>query len=167
MLIPCVLAIFDIKALNAAQNTITLDAMKKYFASPMWAYQKNAKNILGGVTHLLRNDAGSEDGMGASDELFKKGVITHCLVDAWISEDEKRVEGTLEVFDDLSLYSENQKDDILQLLRLLKNKVHVGLSLLVDGDWDDNDGHLVEVLELAGCDATLDPAFIFTETIQE
>lgn len=164
--IPCTLAIFKIKALNDEGNTLTLEAFEKYLNSPMWKYQKDAKNILGGITHLLRNDAGSEEGMGNSDALFKRGVITHCLKDMWISDDKQRVEGTLEVFDDLSLYSEEQKSDIMQLLRLLKNKVHVGLSLLINGDWDDDDGHLVEIIEIMGVDATLDPAFIFTETKQ-
>lgn len=161
----CVLGVFDQPALNEDGNTLTKSAFTEYFNSDRWKYQRDSRKILGGITHLLRNDAGSVEGMGSSDELLKNGVITHCLKDAWISDDGKRVEGIIEVFDDLSLYSDAQKSDILQLLRLLKNGVHVGLSLVIYGDWDDHDGHLTHIYSIAGVDATLDPSFVTTETI--
>ena len=166
MEVKCVLGVFDQPAMNEEGNTLTEQAFMEYFKSNMWMNQRDSHKILGGITHLLRNDAGSEEGMGSSDELLKNGVITHYLKDAWISQDHKRVEGIIEVFDDLSLYSEDQKSDILQLLRLLKNGVHVGLSLVIYGDWDDQDGHLIHIYSIAGVDVTLDPSFVTTETIE-
>lgn len=160
----CVFGIFDMPAKNEARNTLTRSAFEKYLSGPIWNWQKLNKKIVGGVTHLQRNDAGSEDGLGSSDKLLKEGVITHCIKDLWISEDGKRLEGIMEIFDDLELYSDAQKGEILQVLRLIKNGVSLGLSLVITGDWDDYDGHLKEVIKIEGLDFTLDPSFSYTET---
>lgn len=166
MLVPCTLAIFSIPAINQEQNKLTKAAFQEYFDSPMWTYQKASKNIIGSLTHSMRNDRGEIDGCGASDAMLRDGVITHCLKDAWINEAGTKVEGIIEIFDDIDMYSDSQKPSILQLLRLIKNGVHVGLSLVVDGDWDDKTNELTHIFEIAGVDFTLDPAFVYTETTQ-
>lgn len=159
MIIPCTLLIFGTKAMNEEQNFVTAKVVKDYLSSPRWAKQKAARNISVSVTHYLRNDAGSEPGLGASDKLFKDGTIIGCLDDCWISKDGKSWEGQLDIYDDLSEYSESQKSQIQQVLRLIKHKVSIQLSLCIEGEWSDSDGGLEFLYELQGCDLTLNGAF--------
>lgn len=171
MKIDVILLRFDLKAANEEENYVSKPEVEDYLKSPRWEYQKQSRNALISITHALRNDAGSEDGLGASDKLFKDGTIVGCLIDSWISKDGKAWEGTFEIFDDLTLYSEDQKSHILQLLRLLKNGVSVPVSCCICGDWSDRDGKLLMLDQLQGVDFTLNPAFfgsaVKPETIKE
>lgn len=159
MRVEAILGTFAIAAKNDDENHLTKRAFDKYLNSDIWKYQKEARNILGGLTHFYRNDAGSEEGMGFSDELLLNSTITHYLEDCWT--DNERVYGVLNIFDDVSLYAEDQKKDILQLLRLIKSGVQISLSIVCEGLWSDN-GDLEEILSLRGVDFTLDPAFEFS-----
>lgn len=164
MIVPCTLLIFGTKAMNDEENFVPSQPVKDYLNSTRWSRQKDARNISVSVTHYLRNDAGSEPGLGASDKLFKDGTIIGCLNDCWISKDGKSWEGELDIYDDLSEYSESQKPQIQQVLRLLKHKVSIQLSLCIAGDWDDSNGGLNYLHELVGCDLTLNGAFSGAET---
>lgn len=159
MLIPVTLLKFDTKALNEEENTVSKQVVEKYLSSDRWKQAKQDRNVLCGITHSLRNEPGSEEGLGASDKLFKDGVIVGCLNDSWVSKDGKSWEGEIDVFDDLSLYSEEQKSQIMQLLRLIKNHVNVQVSCCIMGEWDDADGSLKYLYNLEGVDFTLNGAF--------
>lgn len=159
MKVPVTLVPFGVKALNQEQNYVERDSIEEYLKSPRWKQQKDARNILVSVTHFLRNEAGSEPGLGANDSLLKDGVIIGCLADSWISKDGKCWEGELEIFDDLADYSESQRPMIQQILRLLKNKVSVEVSCCLSGDWDDTDGRLNYLDTCVGVDFTLNGAF--------
>lgn len=157
MKILVIAGILNQKALNEDENVLTRRAFEEYFNSKQWRYQKDAKNILGTLTHRLRNDPGSEEGMGFSDELLLRGVITHCVTNMYL--EDNHVMAEVEVFDDLSLYSEDQKSIILQLLRLVKAGVQVGCSLVLNGMWDDDSGELEHIIEILGLDLTLQESF--------
>lgn len=167
MKIEVILVTFGIKALNEDENYIEKPEVEAYLNSPRWEWQKSQRSILCGITHYFRNDPGSEEGLGASDKLFKDGTILGCLIDSWISKDGKRWEGTLEIFDDLDEYSDEQKSQILQLLRLLKHGVSVPVSCCIFGDWSDDDGKLIFLDTVQGVDFTLQPAFFGSGVIPE
>lgn len=163
MKVPVTLLYFNTKAANEEQNTVPLAPIEKYLNSILWKRQKDARNILCSITHFLRNDAGSEPGLGASDKLLKDGVILGCLDDCWISKDKKSWEGIIDVFDDIDSYSEEQKPAIMQLLRLIKNGVSVQVSCCLAGEWSDIDNSLQELYEIQGVDFTLNGAFAMAE----
>lgn len=156
---------FGLKAANEDENYVTREVVEEYLKSDRWAYQKSTKQVLSSITHALRNEPGSEEGLGASDKLFKDGTIVGCLIDSWVSPDGTSWEGTLDIFDDLDSYSESQKPHIMQLLRLLKNDVSVPVSCCILGDWNDIDGKLDNLDQLQGLDFTLNPAF-FGSTVK-
>lgn len=159
MKVPVTLLYFNEKAANEEENYVPLAPVEEYLSSSRWRYQKESRNILCSVTHFLRNEAGSEPGLGASDKLLKDGVVVGCLDDSWISKDRKSWEGIIEMFDDLSMYSESQKPFILQILRLIKNNVSIQISMCLGGDWSDEDGGLLYLDNAVGVDYTLNGAF--------
>jgi hypothetical protein len=146
---------------NAQGNKLTKEAFEKYLKSETWTYQKRAKNIVGGITHIGRTEP---DGyFGYSDELFKNHVITHVITDIWI--EGNNIYGTVRIFTDMSMYSDSQKADILQLLRLVDNEVEVGCSLVIDGEWGKSNAELVHIYTIVGLDFTLDPAYFTTRIL--
>lgn len=160
MLVPVTLLRFGVKALNDEENTVSKQVVEDYLNSDRWKQAKTDRNVLCGITHYLRNEPGSEEGLGGSDKLFKDGVIVGCLDDSWISKDGKSWEGNLEIFDDLTLYSESQKSQIMQLLRLINNHVNIQVSCCIMGEWSDADGSLEYLYALEGVDFTMQGAFV-------
>lgn len=158
MTIDIIAGIIGIPALNADQNQLKTAPIDAYLKSDRWKEVKNSRSALISVTHSDRNERGSDEGMGFSDELLKNGTIVGCVIDGWREDDKVMLK--VEIFDDLDLYSEEQKSEILQILRCLKYKVKLGFSLILDADWDDKTGEMTYLEAIMGGDFTLDPSFV-------
>lgn len=131
--------------------------VESYLQSERCRQRLEDRCMLGTLTHIHRYGAEEVTGYGMDDKLLNDAVILFCITKLWIEGDTLMAE--IDIFDDYADYSEDQVGKIKQLIRLLKNKVNVPISIVTDADWDEKTGDMTYLYDIIGADVTLNPAF--------
>lgn len=151
-----ILAMVDTESKNN-RTSFPRPVVEEYLNSDRCKIRLRDRTMLGALTHKYRYGAEKTEGLGADDRLLEDGIILFCITKLWI--EGNNLMATIEVFDDLDDYSQDQIGHIKQLLRLLKHKVNVPISIVTDAEWNDDETEMTYLYDIIGGDVTLNPAF--------
>lgn len=145
----------DIKASDT--SSVPRKVFEEYLKSPEHASRIASKTMIGGMTHINRNDPDGETGLGEFDEMLISGNITHYLESVYIGTD-NWVYAVMVVLDDESQYSGKSLDIIKTFKRLVLNGIFIPVSIVIKAYWTDEDV-ATKIVFLGGCDFTLSPGY--------
>lgn len=151
-----ILAMVDTKSKNN-DTSFPRNVIEEYLNSERCKQRLQDRMMLGTLTHKYRYGAEEIPGMGMDDQALDAGVILFCFEKLWL--DGNNLMGTIDIFDDYEDYSSDQIGAIKQLIRLLKNKVNVPISIVTDAEWSKDETEMVYLYDIIGGDITLNPAF--------
>jgi len=147
-------------------SMISAKIAQEYFASEKFKKALEDRRLFGTLTHMARNLQACKNytpalakTIGKDDNLLLDIPMTHILTNAWI-EDDGWAYGEFEV-----LKKDGLDDEAVQRIKrlegLLKNGCHIGLSCVILGYWNSENGHdyLRKFVELKGADITLNPSW--------
>lgn len=158
--------LFSTQEPAADSSMISAKVAQEYFASEKFKQALKDRKLFGTLTHMARNlqacknyTPALQKTIGKDDNLLLDIPMTHILTNAWL-EDDGWAYGEFEVLDKSNLDDEAVQK-IKRLEGLLKNGCHIGLSCVIVGYWNSENGHdyLKKMVELKGADLTLNPSW--------
>lgn len=165
MIFDIILAYTDVESTNK-NASFPRKVIEEYINSDRCKSRLEDGLMLGSITHKYRYGAEEIEGLGLDDRMLDEGVITHVIRKLWL--DGSKIMATIEIFDDETQYSPEQLGKLKQLLRLVKNKVRLPLSIVTDAEWtEDGSEQMTYLYELIGFDFTLNPAFKGAKSLVE
>lgn len=158
--------LFSTQEPAADSSMISAKVAQEYFASEKFKQALKDRKLFGTLTHMARNLQACKNytpalskTIGKDDNMLLDLPMTHILTDAWL-EDDGWAYGEFEVLDKSGLDDEAVQK-IKRLEGLLKNGCHIGISCVIVGYWNSENGHdyLKKLVELKGADLTLNPSW--------
>lgn len=158
--------LFSTQEPAADSSMISAKVAQEYFASEKFKQALKDRKLFGTLTHMARNlqacknyTPALQKTIGKDDNLLLDIPMTHILTNAWL-EDDGWAYGEFEVLDKSNLDDEAVQK-IKRLEGLLKNGCHIGISCVIVGYWNSENGHdyLKKMVELKGADLTLNPSW--------
>lgn len=158
--------LFSTQEPAADSSMISAKVAQEYFASEKFKQALKDRKLFGTLTHMARNLQACKNytpalskTIGKDDNMLLDIPMTHIMTDAWL-EDDGWAYGEFEVLDKSNLDDEAVQK-IKRLEGLLKNGCHIGLSCVIVGYWNSENGHdyLKKMVELKGADLTLNPSW--------
>ena len=147
-------------------SMISAKIAQEFFASEKFKQALADRRLFGTLTHIARNLQACKNytpaltkTIGKDDNLLLDIPMTHILTDAWL-ENDGWAYGEFEV-----LNKDGLDDEAIQRIKrlegLLKNGCHIGISCVIVGYWNNENGHdyLRKFVELKGADLTLNPSW--------
>lgn len=151
-----ILAMVDTESKNGGAS-FPRPVIEEYLNSERCKRRLTDRMMLGSLTHKYRYGAEETIGFGMDDRALDAGVLLFCFTRLWL--DGNNLMGTIEIFDDYDDYSDDQVGDIKQLVRLIKHKVNVPISIVTDAEWNKDETEMTYLYDIIGADVTLNPAF--------
>ena len=139
---------------------------EEFFASEKFKQALEDRRLFGTLTHAARNLQTAKNyspalskTVGKDDQLLEDRPMTHILTRAWLDNDGWAY-GEFEVLDK-TLADDLAIQKIKRLEFLLSNKCKIGISCVIVGYWNNQDGHdyLARMIELKGADLTCNPSW--------
>jgi len=158
--------LFSTQEPAADSSMISAKVAQEYFASEKFKQALRDRKLFGTLTHMARNlqacknyTPALQKTIGKDDNMLLDIPMTHIMTDAWL-EDDGWAYGEFEVLDKSNLDDEAVQK-IKRLEGLLKNGCHIGISCVIVGYWNSENGHdyLKKMVELKGADLTLNPSW--------
>jgi len=127
----------------------------EYLQSDMYKYRIENKLMVGGITHLNRDESRTPSRIIAiSDQMLLNKSITHYVTELYIQND--WMYGTIKFLDE-KIMDEDSAKNIRFIKGLLLNGIYVPVSASVVAEWRGNVA--VRVYDILGIDFTLEPGF--------
>lgn len=158
--------IFSTQEPAADSSRISARVAQEFFASEGFKQALKDRKLFGTLTHLARNLQASKmytsalaKTIGKNDQLLLDQPMTHILTNAWL-EDDGWAYGEFEVLDK-SMADDLAVQRIKRLEFLLANHCKIGISCVIIGYWNDQNGFsdLVRMVQLSGADLTANPSW--------
>ena len=158
--------IFSTQEPASDSSRISARVAQEFFASEGFKQALKDRKLFGTLSHLARNLQASKmytpalaKTIGKNDQLLLDQPMTHILTNAWL-EDDGWAYGEFEVLDK-SLADDVAVQRIKRLEFLLSNHCKIGISCVIIGYWNDQNGFsdLVRFVALSGADLTCNPSW--------
>lgn len=158
--------IFSTQEPASDSSRISARVAQEFFASEGFKQALKDRKLFGTLTHLARNLQASKmytpalaKTIGKNDQLLLDQPMTHIMTNAWL-EDDGWAYGEFEVLDK-TMADDVAVQRIKRLEFLLANRCKIGISCVIIGYWNDQNGFsdLVRMIQLSGADLTANPSW--------